>query len=283
MLSFLTTIRHPETALDYGRVEELLRATLASLCRQDHPAYEVVVVGNRPPAFPLPPPARFLAVAFDPPEPVRGTALSREGVLLDKGTKLAAGLLAADPRATRFMAVDADDLVSRRLAGLVAGSPVGQGWLLDSGWMVAARKGLASLVRRGFNDLCGTSAVVPRSLLPSPDLSPGASREEIFEAFGRETVLRLLGSHREIRRHCREVGRPLATVPFPAAAYLVETGENHSGARLSKLARPVPRSVAEDLGLAPGRRGLRAGAAAVAVDAGIVGRRVAYRLREAGR
>jgi hypothetical protein len=43
----------------------------------------------------------------------------------------------------------------------------------------------------------------------------------------------------------------LIPVPFRAAIYRVETGENHSGKRMFGRARPVPRSVSRDFGLPP--------------------------------
>jgi hypothetical protein len=72
VLAFVTSLRHPDNASDYGRVEELLRRTLRSIAQQTSDDYIVIVVGNRAPSFALPPRARFVYVDFPAaPEPTR--------------------------------------------------------------------------------------------------------------------------------------------------------------------------------------------------------------------
>jgi hypothetical protein len=250
MLTFITTLRHPQNCSDYGRVEELLGQSLASMCRQSG-EFTVIVVGNQRPSFDLGRHVRFVPVSFAPPSTIHGPMTGRQAVLRDKGTKLAVGLIAGQHSGmTHFMPVDADDLVSRRLAAFVAQNAEAPGWYVGSGYSYSPRRHLVGGVRR-FDHLCGTSLILRTDFLPVPPGLPAtASQAEVFEAFGSFAVLELLGSHQSMRGYCASLGRPLQPLPFPGAVYVVETGENHSGNGLRTLfPRPVSRRMHADFGL----------------------------------
>jgi hypothetical protein len=214
VLTFVTTVRHPKNSRDYSRVEGLLKDTVASMCGQTRGDFSVVVVGNQRPSFDLPPQARFVGVDFPPPSDLPGPQTGREPVLADKGTKLAVGLLAARELApTHVMAVDADDFVSNRLAGLVADHPGANGWFVADGYKISLTSGLIRPVDGDFNFRCGTSHVVRFDLLDVPDLPVDATQEQIWGSFGRFMVRDLLGSHHAIAKHLEEHGTPLAPLP----------------------------------------------------------------------
>src|SRR6516165_479123 len=87
MLAFITTLRHPQNAADYGRVEALLQDTLASLTQQSSDDYVVIIVGVRRPAFPLPERVVFVGVDFPPPSNFKGPRTGPASVIWDKAPR----------------------------------------------------------------------------------------------------------------------------------------------------------------------------------------------------
>ncbi|WP_353814422.1 hypothetical protein [Agromyces sp. SYSU T00266] len=248
MLAFITSLRHPRNSADYGEVETLLADSLRSVRRQESPDFSVWVVGNRRPAN-LPDGVNWVEVDFAPPSERRGPQTGREAVLLDKGTKLAVGLIAASVEGPdHVMLFDADDAVSKRLAGLSAGEPEADGWRVVEGWRWSSER---RAIRRqpDFHRHCGTAFVVRRDLYGVPDgLSVDASQDELRQAFG-ERLFRRIGSHRHLSDDLAAEGHPLSPVGFPAALYRVGTGENHSGVSLGGFGRPIGRAVASEFGV----------------------------------
>lgn len=249
MLAFITSLRHPHNSDDYSRVERLLQDSLASVQRQTSRDFSVWVVGNRRPAT-LPRGVEYVDVDFEPPSRVASPLTGVDAVLRDKGSKLVVGLLAAlasDPDHVTFF--DADDLVSRRLAGLAAAEPDADGWRITRGWRwVSERRSIRP--QPEFHRHCGAGHIVHRRHYPLPEgLSPSSTVEEIAAALG-PRMSRHFGSHLHISDDLAESGHPLTEVPFPAALYRVGTGENHSGISMGGFGRPVSRAVAEEFGIA---------------------------------
>ena len=254
MLAFLTTLRHPDNSSDYLRVESLLKGTLASVNRQDHPDFCIIIVGNRCPSFVLPEKAIFVNVDFPAPSAIKSPNTERNSVLLDKGSKLAIAVLAGlEAEATHLMTADADDYFSCRLAGFISHQPSAPGWYVDNGYQYSERRRLIREINGGFNDLCGSSLIYRADLLDAPSISIQSSQEEVLARFGHDNVLSLLGSHRLMRRHLEGLGQPLTPLPFPGAIYNVDTAENWSGNTFHNIGRPVSASIAEEFGLSSGR------------------------------
>ncbi|WP_353827022.1 hypothetical protein [Agromyces sp. SYSU T0242] len=252
MLAFITSLRHPRNSTDYAGVERLLLDSLHSVMRQHHPDFSVWVVGNRRPEQ-LPDAVNWVGVDFPAPSEVRGPITGREAVLLDKGTKLAVGLLAARASAPdHVMLFDADDMVSNRLAGLSAAAPGADGWRIVDGWRWSSER---RAVRRQheFHRHCGTAFIVRPDHFALPDaLGPDADQAELQEAFG-ERLFRHIGSHRHLSADLAAEGHPLEPIGFTAALYRVGTGENHSGVSLGGFGRPVGRAMADEFGVAATR------------------------------
>lgn len=253
MLAFVTSLRHPLNSGDYSRVESLLRDTLASVLRQRCDRFSVWVVGNRAPRG-LPDGVNWVPVDFPAPSQTPGPRTGVPAVLRDKGTKLVAGIAAARESAPdHIMLMDADDLVSHRLAELSDRSPRSSGWVITRGWRWSSER--ASVRRqRDFNLHCGTSHLVRTDLLGVPPaLSPQSDQEEILDALGDRLATRF-GSHLHLRDQLAAEGHPLEPIPFPAAIYRVGTGENHSGISLGGLGRPVGPRTAGEFGIARSAR-----------------------------
>ena len=253
MLAFITTLRHPQNSVSYGRVEELLKDTLASISSQTSDKFVIVIVGNKKPDFALPEQAHFVQVDFPPPAPPTGAQTAREPFVWDKGTKLGVGLIAAKEFApTHVMSFDADDFVHRNLADTIHQNPGHPGWVVEDGWMYSRARN--SFVRQQqFNRTCGTSFIVPFDAYDVPDhLSVSATQEEIAVAFG-ERLSAIMGAHRNAEAWYRAHGRNLEPFPYAAAVYHVDTGENHSGKSLTGIAHPLNVSVQRDFGIRPSR------------------------------
>ncbi|KAA0098835.1 glycosyltransferase family 2 protein [Mycolicibacterium sp. P1-18] len=251
MITFITSLRHPQNSADYGRVESLLADTLASIARQTSDDFAVLVVGNRRPAFDLPRQTHFVEVDFDPPTTHAGAQTGMSAVIWDKGTKLGIGLAAArafDPDYVMF--VDADDFVHRDIAAYVhdhAGSP---GWVIRRGWMYSRSRNAYALRRRLFR-VCGTSFILPFEAYAVPDdLLVTSSQDEVADALGDDALQHVVGEHRYALEWWQKRGRELDTLPFAGAVYHVDTGENHSGSMLLGPGLPHGPQLLDDFGIA---------------------------------
>ncbi|PXA68673.1 glycosyltransferase family 2 protein [Cryobacterium arcticum] len=253
MLAFITTLRHPQNSVDYGRVEALLDDTLKSVAQQTSDDYVIIIVGNQRPGFPLPERAHFVQVSFPPPAPPTGARTAREPFVWDKGTKLGIGLIAALPFSpTHVMSFDADDFVHRDLASTVHDYPEHSGWVVREGWMYSRARN-SYVAQRQFNRACGTSFIIPFEAYGVPaNLTISASQEQVALAFG-ERLNAIMGAHRNAETWFQKHGRLLEPFPYPAAVYHVDTGENHSGKTLRGLAHPLNAKIQREFGLRPTR------------------------------
>lgn len=253
MLAFITTLRHPQNSVDYGRVEALLEATLKSVAQQSSEDYVIIIVGNKRPDFPLPERAHFVPVTFPPPAPPTGARTAREPFVWDKGTKLGIGLIAALPFSpTHVMSFDADDFVHRDLARTVHDHPQHDGWVVQEGWMYSRARN-SYVAQKEFNRACGTSFIIPFDAYRVPvNLAVSATQEQVAAEFG-ERLSAIMGAHRNAETWFRAHGRVLAPFPYPAAVYHVDTGENHSGKTLPGFAHPLNSRIQREFGIHPTR------------------------------
>lgn len=250
MLAFITTLRHPQNSVSYGRVEELLEDTLRSVSQQSSDDYVIIIVGNKRPDFVLPDRTHFVQVDFPPPAPATGAQTAREPFVWDKGTKLGIGLIAAQQYSpTHVMSFDADDFVHRNLAATIHDQPKHPGWVVHEGWMYSRARN-SYVPQHQFNRACGTSFIIPFDAYGVPtDLSVSATQQQVAAAFG-ERMSAIMGAHRNAEAWYRDHGRTLEPFPYPAAVYHVDTGENHSGKTLaSGIARPLNTKIQRDFGI----------------------------------
>jgi hypothetical protein len=249
MLVFITSVRHPHNATDYDRVERLLQRTLASVCAQDDRDFRVVVVANQPLSFATPEEVETVVVDFPAPSDHKGAQTSREAILHDRGTKLAVAILAARQHpAAHIMRFDADDFVSRQIAGYVNRYPNHAGWYVSKGHAYYERLGLTRHIDN-FHERCGTSFVIRQDLYGSANLPVTATQDALYEGFGEFVVRELLGSHRTALEHFAATGTPLQPLPFRGAVYTLETGENWSRDGVAGFAWPVRRTLEREFGL----------------------------------
>lgn len=249
MLVFVTSMRHPRNATDYAYNERLLQKTLKSISAQTSIQYHIFVVGNESPSFDLGDRTTFIPVDFEPPRPVSGPHADRSGFVLDKGTKIGVGLIAARSLNPDWVMIfDADDFVHRSLTEFVHSRSGAPGWVIRRGWIYSqARNGYRR--QDAFNGTCGTSYVLPYAAYGVPArLTISATQEEVAEAYG-ETLTSVIGAHRHAVAWFAKQGRVLRDLPFRGAVYHVDTGENHSGKNLRGVIKPWDRKLARDFSI----------------------------------
>ncbi len=108
-------LKSPAASANWCTVQKLLQQTLTSVCNQDDPDFQVIVVCNHEPKLsrPVHRSVHFLVRDLPAPDVTAG-----HETMVDKWTKLAHGLVLARNFSPDFvMLMDADDLVSRRLYG----------------------------------------------------------------------------------------------------------------------------------------------------------------------
>jgi hypothetical protein len=246
LLTFITSLRHPDTTDAYAAAERSLCLSLRALEAQTDTRFGVVVVSNRRFWVPSDLSLQVTAVSVDfPPAPDwdKDTLPREAGVKVDKGAKLAVAL--SKVSGGHVMVLDADDFVSRRMTEFVARNQRAAGWYVSSGLRYDAGTGLLRRQER-FNEVCGTSLIYARSLLPSLSLPDGFGVDDVFAALGEDRVLNELGSHLFLReRHA------LAPLPFRGAVYCVNNGHNASGAPTLNYGRPLTARTAAEFGMPP--------------------------------
>jgi hypothetical protein len=248
MLVFLTSIRHPDSSTSYGKVEQLFEMALRSLCAQDDGDFRVVVVCNTRPAIGYADP-RVSYHVVDFPRPSDGPwATGRDAKAIDKGTKLLSGMLFARTFAPDHIAlVDADDLVSRRIAGFVNGRPEAAGWYVDAGYTFNYVTGRLQR-RHSLVRYCGTGVIVSAPALyelshaVDRGLDESSSQEELWRDASSSFVEHVLCDHRFTVAYLAGHGFDLEPLPFRAVAWVQETGENYSRPKGTVTGVAVPPS-----------------------------------------
>jgi len=221
-LTFAIPVRDPRGVADWGAVKQLIGVTLTSVRAQDAPGSRVVLGVS--PGTDLPSlPSGVSVVSVDLPyRPLpEGEGPPRwDAIRADKGLRLAHALAAARPQG-HVMLVDFDDLVSVRLAALVAAAPNAPGWFVDSGYLWDGGP-FASVQPTGFNEVCGSSLIVRADLLRLPEDPSDPSQLEWIKT--------ILGSHKAWSDHFS-----LEPLAFPGTVYRV--GADHNVSRAEGLAR----------------------------------------------
>jgi hypothetical protein len=86
---------------------------------------------------------------------------------LDKSQKILIGIDKSKYLSpSHIMVVDADDLVSSRIASFVKGKPNQDGWLLSSGYIHEFKNKFLYYLRKDFANYCGTSIIIKADLFP---------------------------------------------------------------------------------------------------------------------
>ena len=127
------------------------------------------------------------------------------------------------------MLVDADDIVSERIAEYVNSHPGRSGFLSRYGYVY--NEGFPYMKKLlALHRICGSCAIINYSVSDLPDTMP----EDLWDNSPMEKyIIRM--SHRQVPDYLREQGRELSEIPFPTTVYVRNTGDNHSMLKGSDL------------------------------------------------
>ncbi|MEO1676635.1 MAG: glycosyltransferase family 2 protein [Pseudomonadota bacterium] len=210
---FLIPLVGRKQAGDWDVVVDRLRDTLASIDAQSCADRRVVICGqDKPAGFPRDQRDMFLqASAFSP---VGRSKTDRAR----KSRQIARALHALVPGFSYVVIMDADDILHPDLCAYIARDNNGRGYLIDRGWMVGPKGGVAPLTPEpghyAFWEYCGTCAIV----------AVDTERQWLHARY----LSRFVAHHHVFGRMAEAHGYPLDPVPFPAALYLFNHGSNTS-------------------------------------------------------
>jgi hypothetical protein len=234
MIVFITSVRHPLNSTSYEKVESLLKRTLDSICRQTDDDYRVIVACNQIPPYASDfPKADFLKTDFPPPSETRHAKIEKKKAFKDKASKRFLALQEAKKYSPEYvMFFDADDLLSNRISSYVSSHPGENGFYVKHGF-VYGEGSITLKPKPDFHRACGSSIILSFALLQqfleeSFNLPPSSSQQEIINAVGEHFFYEILGNHHLVTSYFKDAGHPLSPLPFPAAIWIVNTGENRS-------------------------------------------------------
>ena len=255
MVTFLTSIRHPQNSNNFARVEALFEISLRSVCSQTDPNFTVVVVANDIPRINFRDSrVTYHVVDFPCPDPRRPATTNIRSLVRDKGTKLIAGMLAARRFNPDYFAIfDADDVVSRRIVRFVHTHSSESGWYVNSGNVVNTKTWTIQR-KTGLYRYCGSTLVpnAPQLLrLARIDDSVNADigQEQIVSLSSPEFVDHVIGNHPYMVGYFASHGLRMRPLPFRAACWMLETGENYSRGLGAAYGIPISEEICREFGI----------------------------------
>lgn len=236
IVTFAIPLKSSQVANDWDHTQRLLSRTLQSVFCQSDPRWRVLICGHDIPDLPEMADPRIEFIASEHPPPVGQLGNARRSDAQRK--RLIMGHRLRTLGGGYFMALDADDLVHRDLVATALATK--HGCLITTGYIwdatnnfIAPQPGVLSV---DFDRVCGSTAVIRFTSEDfAEDLKPG----HYTGHFGR------VGSHAYIRGIQDEIDRPLEIVPYPAAIYVINNGENNTFVDKRPADSPVVRKVRE--------------------------------------
>ncbi len=248
MLTFIMPLKSPSVCRDWAFVSRLAERSLKSVCAQTHNAFRLILVCHQRPKTDF---AHSALTIIEENFPEPGEA--NEARMADKSRKIWRGLVEArQERPGHIMFVDADDCVSRRLAGFVAEHSGEQGWYFETSY-IHDQGSRWVLRKQDFHLLCGTSHILR---CEPGDLPASVEEKEADYWIGTH-------GHPEMAEFMQSRGTPLAKLPFCGTVYNTATNESYSGMALRNWHsrrillykmlnyRPITRAIREEFGLYP--------------------------------
>lgn len=223
MVTFGIPLKATGNPAEWSALCRLLSDTVRSVYNQTDQSLRIIIACNRMPLLDFSTDDRleFLQIALASPK-------GHDEGDNDAGAKrweIARRFLSGGGGYLMFL--DADDLVSNRLVEFVRETQHESGYVFEQGYgMDAASRKILPIPQPGvteapFHQMCGSSIVL--RLAPG-DLSPRNGEEP------RYTRLMRVG-HTSVARAAEAEGRPMLTVPFRAAIYVVGTDVSQSAVR----------------------------------------------------
>lgn len=214
---FAIPLRAKKGTEAWKTVESNLKSTIASVVRQKDDDVLIMVCGHdKPDLGEFDDSIVWVQADWDPPgEPGRGS--------WDKTQKRRRILIECKNRSLNefyCFLLDADDFVDRDIVDFIRRDNNQRGYIIDKGYVLDKSSGaLAEMSppRRPFHKSCGSCAIFWLTADDLPD-SEGKS-SEYWQA---------LKEHGKFPEISASFGRPLKSVPYAAALYMINHGENLS-------------------------------------------------------
>jgi len=223
MVCFVMALKSEAVSRVWSRVSMLCEAAVQSAWRQTDRDIRIILVCHEKPDFRSTFDDRLEIIRVDFAVPVADP----KAAMLDKWKKLAVGMVRAGALSPDFvMNMDADDLVSNRIAAWARAHPRSNGAVIRRGYVY--RPGSRWIAREDQYN-CGTNAIVSARLIKFP--------KDISEQSVKECSI-LRSGHMTIEADMAQAGTPLDVLPFRAGIYVSGHGDNWSPSqRASPLAR----------------------------------------------
>lgn len=216
-LTFVVPVRHHHGVSGWSETMVRMRETARSIAAQTSGNWACVFVASRDTPMPtLPKGVEVVRVDLPRAELPDGRLDQEarfEAIRADKGRRVLAGILAAEPPG-HVMIADFDDFVSKRLAAFVEEHAGANGWYMSSGYVYDGSNYVLRMAE-GFDAFCGTSLIIRAGLFDVP-----ASLETADETYLRQWF----GSHKFAKAKLAEAGHGLSPLPFDGAVYRLGSG-----------------------------------------------------------
>ena len=157
MIVFLVPLKSASISRSWDLTKKLLETTLQSICNQDCNDFRVLVICHEKPNISFSHPfLEYIQVDFSAP--------SDDGIIAkrkDKARKLFVGAeFSKQFNPSHLMVVDADDLISNKIASFIKANPHPIGYFLDYGYVYESGSQFLYFLRRHFGHHCGTSIII---------------------------------------------------------------------------------------------------------------------------
>lgn len=216
MIYFGIPLRSKEASKNWDIVSKLFNRTLNSVYNQTNPEFKIIVACHDIPRLNREYDERveFIKVSSQIPK-------NKEEMMLDKGFKIhTIAMRIREYGAGYTMMVDADDLISNKIAEYVINNNNNNGFISKNGYYYHVGN---DYIKKGHKFPNGSSTIVKYEV---NDL-PNAYYESMTTNNNNNPHI-IRKRHGDIPRICKEMGRGLTPLPFIASIYVRDTGDNHS-------------------------------------------------------
>lgn len=217
MLVFIIPLKSPQVSNSWEHVSKLFERCLRSVCNQTSSQFRVLVVCNQKPEIEFKHPyVTYIEVDFPTPEH------NSKARMRDKRMKVLVGLFHAQKlNPSHTMVVDADDCVSKHLAEFVSQHPQSNGWFVNRGFLYKNGSKFLYFRRKDFYQWCGTCTILKYDLFDLPERIDYHSLKTQIT-----TKKYYYIHHSKVVEEMVEEGKPIKSLPFPGAVYIVCHGDN---------------------------------------------------------
>lgn len=249
MIIFAIPLRAKETCKDWDKCVQHFNSTLSSIFNQTNDSFRCIVACNERPPLLTEYDERLEFIEMSLPIPTEWITMARDKFwkLTRISVRIREILESQDnPEAGIYvMPVDADDLLSNKIAAHCAQYPNENGFVSRDGYFWNQNE---SFFRKypEMHTFCGSCNIIKMFRNDLPDQLPAP----VELCHDRETAKKLNArypirfDHNIVVDHYRSIGRPFSYLPFRSTVYVRETGDNisslaHSQVKISRRFHPI--------------------------------------------